>query len=78
MAADSIPSSFVPSAATSLPSTVPETAMFPVTVAAPVAAVPLVTIFCEPKLGAIFVPAIAADVLTSLLTNEPLVTPTVI
>ena len=52
--------------------------MFPVTVAAPVAAVPLVTIFCEPKLGAIFVPAIAADALTSLLTNEPLVTPTVI
>jgi len=40
VAADSIPSNFVPSAATSLPSTVPETPMFPVTVKAPVAAVP--------------------------------------
>ena len=68
----------MPSAATSLPSTVPETAMFPVTVAAPEARVPVVDTFCDPKSGLIFVPAIAADVLTSLLTNEPLVTPTVI
>ena len=52
--------------------------MFPVTEEAPVAAVPLVTIFCDPKLGSTLVPAIAADALISLLTNEPLVTPTVI
>ena len=52
--------------------------MFPVTVAAPEARVPLVDIFCDPKLGEIFVPAIAADAFTSLLTNEPLVTPIVI
>jgi len=52
--------------------------MFPVTVVAPAASVPLVATFCEPKLGAIFVPSIAADALISLLTNEPLVTPTVI
>ena len=50
----SIPSSFVPSADTSLPSTVP-----------------LVTMFCEPKLGLIFVPAIAAEALTSALTIVP-------
>ena len=35
MAPLSIPSSFVPSAATSRPSTVPDTAIFPVTVAPP-------------------------------------------
>ena len=41
----SIPSSFVPSAATSLPSTVPDTVIFPVTPNAPVAPVPVVTMF---------------------------------
>ena len=49
-----MPSSFVPSADTSLPSTVP-----------------VVAIFCEPKSGAIFVPAIAADAFTSALTIAP-------
>ena len=47
-------SSFVPSADTSLPSTVP-----------------VVAIFCEPKSGAIFVPAIAADAFISALTIVP-------
>ena len=45
MADASIPSSFVPSDATSLPSTVPETVISPVTPNAPVAPVPVVTIF---------------------------------
>ena len=49
-----MPSSFVPSADTSLPSTVP-----------------VVAIFCEPKSGAIFVPAIAAEAFTLALLTAP-------
>ena len=41
----SIVSNFVPSAATSLPSTVPDTAIVPPTVRLPVPAVPVVTTF---------------------------------
>ena len=59
------------SVATSIPSTVPDTVMLPVTVRAPVAAVPDVDTFCDPKSGLIFVPAIAADALTSALTIVP-------
>ena len=55
----------------STPSTCPDTLIFPVTVKAPVAAVPVVAIFCDPKLGAILVPAIAADALTSALSICP-------
>ena len=42
--------------------------MFPVTVVAPAARVPLVDTACDPKLGLILVPAIAALELTSALT----------
>jgi hypothetical protein len=42
--------------------------MFPVTPKLPVAPVPVVTIFCEPKLGDTLVPAMAADALMSALT----------
>jgi len=42
--------------------------MFPVTPKLPVAPVPVVTMFCEPKSGETFVPSIAADVFISALT----------
>ena len=42
--------------------------MFPVTPKLPVAPVPVVTIFCEPKLGLILVPSIAAEAFTLALT----------
>ena len=45
--------------------------MFPVTPKLPVAPVPVVTMFCEPKLGDTLVPAMAADALTSALTIDP-------
>ena len=45
--------------------------MLPVTVRAPVAAVPDVDKFCEPNAGVTFVPAIAADALISALTIAP-------
>ena len=64
-------SSLVPSAATSLPSTVVDTAIAPVTVSAPVAAVPVVDTFCDPNDGVIFVPAIAADAFISPSTIVP-------
>ena len=60
-----------PSAATSRPSTLPDTTILPVTFNAPVAAVPVVTILCEPNCGSILVPAMAADALTSALTIVP-------
>ena len=66
-----MPSSLLPSAATSLPSTVPDTAMLPVTVRAPVAAVPVVDMFCAPNNGVTFVPAIPAVVLRSALVIVP-------
>ena len=66
-----MPSSFDPSVATSLPSTVPDTPMLPVTVRAPVAAVPVVDTFCDPNAGVTLVPAIAADALMSVLTIVP-------
>ena len=67
----SIVSNLVPSAATSLPSTVPDTTTLPVTVSAPVAAVPVVDTFCDPNDGVTLVPSIAADAFISLLTIVP-------
>ena len=64
-------SNFVPSAATSLPSTVPETVIFPVTPKLPVAPVPVVTMFCEPKFGETLVPVIAAEAFMSASTIDP-------
>ena len=57
----SIPSNLVPSAATSLPSTVPPTTILPVVVTT-----------CDPKSGATLVPAIAADA-TSIDDLEKLI-----
>ena len=45
--------------------------MLPVTVSAPVAAVPDVDKFCDPNAGATLVPAIAAEALTSAFTIDP-------